>query len=103
MWGARDAAVCALTQSSAAMRAGRVADLDAVQLGRCTGSDRYTRQRRLTTRQETSVKGRVSVAIAAPAASPADASRLDIRDTEPAVSSASGTSEPAVAPRIVAM
>ena len=31
------------------MRAGRVADLDAVQLGGCAGSDRYTGQRRLMT------------------------------------------------------
>ena len=31
------------------MRAGRVADLDAVQLGGCTGSARYTGQRRLMT------------------------------------------------------
>ena len=33
------------------MRAGRVADLDAVQLGGCAGSDRYTGQRRLMTRK----------------------------------------------------
>ena len=31
------------------MRAGRVADLDAVQLGGCAGSARYTGQRRLMT------------------------------------------------------
>ena len=31
------------------MRAGRVADLDAVQLGGCAGSNRYTGQRRLMT------------------------------------------------------
>ena len=33
------------------MRAGRVADLDAVQLGGCAGSARYTGQRRLMTRK----------------------------------------------------
>ena len=49
MWRARDAAVCAAAQSRAAVRAGRVADLDAVQLGGCAGSDRYTGQRRLMT------------------------------------------------------
>ena len=49
MWGARDAAVCAAAQSRAAVRAGRVADLDAVQLGGCAGSGRYTGQRRLMT------------------------------------------------------
>ena len=49
MWRARDAAVCAAAQSRAAVRAGRVADLDAVQLGGCAGSGRYTGQRRLMT------------------------------------------------------
>ena len=34
------------------MRAGRVADLDAVQLGGCAGSGRYTGQRRLMTRSD---------------------------------------------------
>ena len=34
-----------------AVRAGRVADLDAVQLGRCPGSRRHTGQRRLMTRK----------------------------------------------------
>ena len=39
------------------MRAGRVADLDAVQLGGCAGSGRYTGQRRLMTCQKITVKG----------------------------------------------
>ena len=44
-----DPAVCAAAESRAAVRAGRVADLDAVQLGGCAGSGRYTGQRRLIT------------------------------------------------------
>ena len=47
--GPCDAAVCAAAQSRAAVRAGRVADLDAVQLAGCAGSGRYTGQRRLMT------------------------------------------------------
>ena len=35
LWRAHDAAVCAAAQSRAAVRAGRVAELDAVQLGGC--------------------------------------------------------------------
>ena len=47
VWWTRDAAVCAAAQSRAAVRAGRVADLDAVQLAGCAGSGRHTGQRRL--------------------------------------------------------
>jgi hypothetical protein len=45
------------------MRAGRVADLDAVQLARCAGSGRYTGQRPLMTCQKITVKALLDLAI----------------------------------------